>query len=97
VKRLLLLILTGACVIAPTADAAKKRTCRSGSTIYKHNGVRVFEDGGFDGAWFACGPRSRRPTPLYSAEAGYGALYVVGRAGDKVTFVAEFSGEGGGE
>src|SRR6185436_13828209 len=84
VKRFLILILTGACVIAPTAEAAKKKhTCRSGSTIYKHNGVRVFEDGGFNGAWFACGPRSRRPAPLYSSEAGYGQLSVFGREGDK--------------
>ena len=98
VKRFLILILTGACVIAPPAEAAKKKhTCRSGSTIYKHNGVRVFEDGGFNGAWFACGPRSRRPTPLYSSEASYGQLSVFGRDGEKVLFVAEFSGEGGGE
>ena len=98
VKRFLLLILTGACVIAPPADAAKrKHTCRSGSTVYKHDGVRVFEDGGFDGEWFACGPRSRRPTPLYSSEASYGGLSVVGQSAGKTLFVAEFSGEGGGE
>ena len=81
----------------PLPTPRTKRTCRSGSTVYKHDGVRVFEDGGFDGEWFACGPRSRRPTPLYSSEASYGGLSVVGQSAGKTLFVAEFSGEGGGE
>jgi hypothetical protein len=79
-------------MVVPAADATT-RTCRSGHTVYRHNGVRVFEDDGFDGEWFACGPRSRRPAPLYSSEAGYGVLNLVGRSGDKVLF----SGEGGEE
>jgi hypothetical protein len=98
VTRLLLILISVLVVFAPAAEAAEKRTCRSGSTIYKRDGVRVFEDSRPDGDyWYACGPRSRRPAFLYAAEAGYTDLSVTGRRGDRVLFEVAFSGEGGGE
>jgi hypothetical protein len=98
VTRFLLILISVLVVFVPAAEAGNKRTCRSGSTIYKRDGVRVFQDSRRDGDyWYACGPRSRRPTYLYSAEGGYAGLSVTGRRGDRVLFEAAFSGEGGGE
>lgn len=96
--RLVSILIAVLVVCVPAAEAAEKRTCRSGSTIYNRDGVRVFEHSRRDGDyWYACGPRSRRPTYLYSAAGSYGGLSVTGRRGDLVLFEAAFSGEGGGE
>lgn len=95
--RLLPLLLL-ALVFVPAAEAAKPPTCRSGETVYKRDGIRVFEQLRRDGEyWYACGPRSRRPTYLWAAEAGYGGLSVTGRGDELILFEAAFSGEGGGE
>ena len=96
--RVLLVLAVVVVVFAPAAEAAETRACRSGSTIYKRDGVRVFTDSRrYEDYWYACGPRSRRPTRLYAAEAGYAGLSVTSRSGDRVLFEAAFSGEGGGE
>ena len=97
--RLVLLFLTAALVLAPSvADAAAKRTCRSGETMYKQAGVRASRSSpSNDDEWLACGPRTRRPVSLYPATGGYANFRVAGRSADKALFVGEFSGEGGGE
>ena len=66
--------------------------------MYKHAGVRVFQElRRNQDWWYACGPRSRRPLLLYGAPGGLGDFIIPGRAGDKLLFVTQFSGEGGGQ
>lgn len=94
----LLLLLVAAGAFATSADATAKRTCRSGTTVYKHAGVRVFQELRHNQDWwYACGPRSRRPLLLYGAPGGLGDFLIAGRTGDKLLFVTQFSGEGGGQ
>ena len=77
------------------ASAAEARTCRDGKTVYQQAGVRVFSHGG--GFW-ACGKAHAASGPSRTSYTGpYGSFKVLGRRSGKVIFVAEFSGEGGGE
>ena len=89
--RLILFLSIAFVVLAPAAEA---RSCRDGRTVHKDADVRVFFTGD---DWYACGPHTRKPVWLYSAEGGYGSFHVHGRFQDKVIFVGSFSGEGGGE
>lgn len=79
------------------AGAASKRTCRSGETVFAKDGVRVFEAGRADDAWYACGPRTVKPRRLWSVQPAYGRFEVIAKIGDKVIFEGDGWGEGGGE
>ncbi|RKQ84796.1 hypothetical protein C8N24_6426 [Solirubrobacter pauli] len=79
------------------AGAASKRTCRSGETVFVKDGVRVFEAGREDDAWYACGPRTVKPWRLWSVQPAYGRFEVIAKIGDKVVFEGDGWGEGGGE
>ena len=94
--RLLPLILIALAVLAPTAEA--KTTCRSGETVYKQQGVRIFSiSRAGDDYYSACGPRTRKPVRIEILSEAYGGLGVIGRSGDKVLWETSTSGEGGGE
>jgi hypothetical protein len=99
VPRFLFPLIALLLLFASTADAAATRTCRSGHTTYKRDGVRVFRvaDGYDNSDYYACGPHTRRPTYITSVSDTYGALFVVGRRGGKVLFRTSTSGEGGGD
>jgi hypothetical protein len=99
VPRFLFAVIALFLLLASTADAAAARTCRSGHTAYKRDGVRVFwvADGYDNSDYYACGPRTRKPVYVTSVSEAYGALFVVGRRGDKVLFRTSTSGEGGGD
>ena len=82
---------------AGPAGAAGKRTCRSGTTVFEKDGVRVFEAGREDEAWFACGPTTATPRRLWSVPRAYGRFEVTAKLGEKVVFEGDGWGEGGGE
>lgn len=97
VTRFSCLIFAALLLFSGSAQAAGTRTCRSGTTVYEKDGVRVFEAGRSDEAWYACGPTTVRPRRLWSVAPAYGRFRVTTKIGEMVIFEGDGWGEGGGE
>lgn len=95
-------VLAALIVAVPGAGAAKRTTCKSGSTLYKKQGVRIFEtlrveQGVQITRVFACRPKSSTPSRLYTSSGTTTTEFKKAeREGTQIVFwIDDFADEGG--